>query len=826
MPNGTPTSPATPAEAPVEAPQAAPTPAGAPAEPTAPAGAPPTGVPAPAPAAPPTPPPTAPAAPPEPAKTPEEEAAAEAARMEKSVGVTKGGDKVTADDPAVQALVAKGLSVDAAIGNVIGEKNKVYEESVAAGEAEAQPPGAQAVEQGDFAATEGTGTAPGPSIPTEMSDGFAELDAEAEQLTKMYDDMAVSYDSRTKSQVDQIKAMYARRKEQMKVVNQARLGSMTKAGMRAGRARYAKEVETSILSAEERAGIQRLSDLDREESMLIQQAEDANTDVQFKLLNDKMARISEVRAKKSQLIAQQHQMAMEQEDLMMKKAKSAREDAKFELDVIKFQDEMQQNNFDRALSVAKNNGYKVGFDVNGNLDVLQELTMENQIKADSFQLQVDKFGWSQTMDQFKSEMQEKNFYLDTAKFEQSVAEFGMDYAIKEANFNMEQQGFYQDRSEKGFPTSYDQLGMLAPGSKVASAVGQAISDKYTQGNWGDWCVTFTHKVVDFPPVGDYWKEKKAAVDRFAKNGFKNGGTAGVNKGFRQGPAAAKKWVEQNVSIGDVLISDGGDVSSGRETIYGHGMVVTGIRPDGSLEILESNRRGNKKISKDRVMTPDQMQYVYGFIRGELQDPAIRQKAEELAAQNMYESAEGQFGGPGGASLANLSKEDKAFALKMQDSVRKDEDIKGYIAIRDAYQRVVSAGKNPSAANDMALVFNFMKTMDPGSTVREGEFQSAANAAGLGKRMIAAAKKIDNGELLHPDQRADFLSAAKSVYQPKYENYQRARSYYEGQITTFGLDPSLVMRDYAPAGPDDSQWLSDEPVSGGGIGAKLKNFYAQ
>lgn len=81
----------------------------------------------------------------------------------------------------------------------------------------------------------------------------------------------------------------------------------------------------------------------------------------------------------------------------------------------------------------------------------------------------------------------------------------------------------------------------------------------------------------------------------------------------------------------------------------------------------------------------------------------------------------------------------------------------------AFDRIKASAKDPSAAGDLALVFNFMKMLDPGSTVREGEFATAAKAAGLGERFIQLAAKVDSGEILSKNQRKDFLNQADKIF---------------------------------------------------------------
>ena len=85
-------------------------------------------------------------------------------------------------------------------------------------------------------------------------------------------------------------------------------------------------------------------------------------------------------------------------------------------------------------------------------------------------------------------------------------------------------------------------------------------------------------------------------------------------------------------------------------------------------------------------------------------------------------------------------------------------------IEDAYARVQASISQPSAAGDLALIFNFMKMLDPGSTVREGEFATAQNAAGVPDRARAAYNNIVNGQRMTPEQRSDFSGRAEQLYQ--------------------------------------------------------------
>ena len=71
-------------------------------------------------------------------------------------------------------------------------------------------------------------------------------------------------------------------------------------------------------------------------------------------------------------------------------------------------------------------------------------------------------------------------------------------------------------------------------------------------------------------------------------------------------------------------------------------------------------------------------------------------------------------------------------VKLSDvaTVRKEflTESKDFVQVRDGFRRVMSA--KPTPAGDMALVFGYMKLLDPGSAVRETEYANAENARGV------------------------------------------------------------------------------------------------
>jgi hypothetical protein len=130
------------------------------------------------------------------------------------------------------------------------------------------------------------------------------------------------------------------------------------------------------------------------------------------------------------------------------------------------------------------------------------------------------------------------------------------------------------------------------------------------------------------------------------------------------------------------------------------------------------------------------------------------------------------------------------AISMIDEKGKDGDelrkqflnlptTKAFASQATSYGRLIDSASDPSPAGDLALVFNFMKILDPGSTVREGEFATASNAGGVDDKMKSMYNSVIEGTILSEDQRADFLNRAGKLYKGAENLYNKTSSYYEG-----------------------------------------------
>lgn len=130
------------------------------------------------------------------------------------------------------------------------------------------------------------------------------------------------------------------------------------------------------------------------------------------------------------------------------------------------------------------------------------------------------------------------------------------------------------------------------------------------------------------------------------------------------------------------------------------------------------------------------------------------------------------------------------AIKLQDKF--NNQSKDFFKVRDSFERIKASATDPSAAGDLALIFNYMKVLDPGSVVRESEFANAQNAAGVPDKIRAQYNQVLRGERLAPNTRADFVGRAGKLFQSQAAIQQRNIDRYSQIADRWGLDSADVV----------------------------------
>jgi len=121
-------------------------------------------------------------------------------------------------------------------------------------------------------------------------------------------------------------------------------------------------------------------------------------------------------------------------------------------------------------------------------------------------------------------------------------------------------------------------------------------------------------------------------------------------------------------------------------------------------------------------------------------------------------------------------------------------VKPFIELGQAYQKIETAAKNSSPAGDIALVYGFMKVLDPGSVVREGEFATAQNAGSIPQSVVNMYNKALTGERLGEATRLDFLSQARNIIESQRQVAGDVVQRYSDIAKRSKLSPEQVVFD--------------------------------
>lgn len=146
-------------------------------------------------------------------------------------------------------------------------------------------------------------------------------------------------------------------------------------------------------------------------------------------------------------------------------------------------------------------------------------------------------------------------------------------------------------------------------------------------------------------------------------------------------------------------------------------------------------------------------------------------------------------------ISKDKEDEEPYNFGNEDKLRDDfrSESKEFVKVRDAYGRILST--DASAAGDLALIFNYMKMLDPGSVVREGEFATAQNSAGIPERIRAQYNRVRSGERLTEITRADFLQQAKNLYETGADTQSYLEAEYKTYAEEYGFKPSRIVINY-------------------------------
>lgn len=168
----------------------------------------------------------------------------------------------------------------------------------------------------------------------------------------------------------------------------------------------------------------------------------------------------------------------------------------------------------------------------------------------------------------------------------------------------------------------------------------------------------------------------------------------------------------------------------------------------------------------------------------------------------------RFGGAGDviATAAPDTSKNKGEVFKAEKALRGEftKATDTFADVNNAFGRIRASAEDPSAAGDMALIFNYMKMLDPASVVRESEFALAAQAGNYGDRIQAAFNRVASGQRLAAKQRADFVGRARKLYAEATDIHSKRKDEFKRLAEANKLNPKHVTfnRQFYKIDPDE------------------------
>lgn len=175
-------------------------------------------------------------------------------------------------------------------------------------------------------------------------------------------------------------------------------------------------------------------------------------------------------------------------------------------------------------------------------------------------------------------------------------------------------------------------------------------------------------------------------------------------------------------------------------------------------------------------------------------PKPREQWEQLPDGRQQSTLTRWIEGTAAAQAAGeVSKSTRATEANLRKEFNALPDVKNYrtVATQAAAVKRLAAAP-PSANGDIAMVYAVMKSYDPTSVVRETEFATAQNAAGVPDKIRNQFNAIRNGQRLNPKQRAEMAATVEGFANTYKQRYDTVAEEYRGYAADYSGDPNRVV----------------------------------
>lgn len=135
--------------------------------------------------------------------------------------------------------------------------------------------------------------------------------------------------------------------------------------------------------------------------------------------------------------------------------------------------------------------------------------------------------------------------------------------------------------------------------------------------------------------------------------------------------------------------------------------------------------------------------------------------------------------------------------KLRKEFESNQTVKNYLESTQQFAGVINSLWQATWPWDMAAIFQFMKTLDPTSVVRETEFATAAQSSGILDRVasLQLLNKVATWAFLTPKQRQQFASIAKVLFENRKQAFDERAGKFIRLAKEAWVNPKSVVLDF-------------------------------
>ena len=149
-------------------------------------------------------------------------------------------------------------------------------------------------------------------------------------------------------------------------------------------------------------------------------------------------------------------------------------------------------------------------------------------------------------------------------------------------------------------------------------------------------------------------------------------------------------------------------------------------------------------------------------------------------------------------------QDPEKVFQQEEKIRKEYQVRTgkYRELDGTFSNIKTSAASANGPGDIALITSFMKMLDPGSVVRETEFATGRDTAGLYANLQNQLQKAEKGSFLNADQRKQYVKLSEQYLGASKKRADEEKESLGKVVKNYNLNPENVfgIEAAAPAAP--------------------------